>query len=345
MNIMSDLADAKVFRICAAAAILTGCGGLQAQNGMQGQNDLQVQTSALTPVRANPAEVRRDHQRSWMYPEAKNENLLYVSNLGNSTISVYSLAHRKLVGMLTGLGDPYGLCTDTQGNVWVVLWGPSKVVEFAHGGTEILKRLDDPKGNPYDCSVDPTTGNLAVTNWNFGGYWLQGNVAVYTHAAGTPHLYNGQWFWYFYGVTYDDRGNLYADGLSSYFNGLFCLGIMRKGGTSFDDILLRPDLHPTVLAGVGWDGKHVVVGDGAGVWQFRIDGLKGKAVGYTPLNPWHLESQFWVSGKDPHSIFASNYGAPGGVHDWRYPAGGASFSKVDDALDSPYGLTVSLAKN
>jgi hypothetical protein len=345
MNIISDLVDAKVFRICAAAAILTGCSGLQTQNGLQTQGDLQVKSNALTPVRANPAEVQPDHQRSWMDPEAKNENLLYVSNLGSGTVNVYSVSQRKLVGMLTGLVDPYGLCSDTHGNVWVVVWEPSKLVEFAHGGTKVLKSLDDPHGNAYDCSVDPTTGNVAVTNWNFGGRWLQGNVAVYEHASGKPHLYNGQWFWYFYGVAYDDRGNLYADGLSSYFNGLFCVGILRKGGASFDDILLKPDLHPTVLAGVGWDGKHVVVGDGAGVWQYQVDGLKGRAVGYTPLSPWHLASQFWVSSKDPHSIFASNYGDPGGVHLWNYPAGGPSFKKVDDALDAPYGLTVSTAKN
>jgi hypothetical protein len=345
MKIMSDFADATTFRICAAVAILTGCSALQTQNGLQVQNGLQLQTSALTPIRANPAEVRADHQRSWMSPEAKNENLLYVSNLGNSTVSVYSVSGRRLVGMLTGLGDPYGLCTDTHGDVWIVLWGPSKVVEFAHGGTQILKSLDDPHGNPYDCSVDPTTGNLAVTNWNFGGYWYQGNVAVYAHASGIPHLYNGEYFWYFYGCAYDDRGNLYADGIDAYLNGTFVVGVLPKGGTSFSDLYLRPGFNPTVLAGVGWDGTHLLVGDGQAVWEYRVTGVHAKAVGYTPLNPWRTVSQFWVSARNPRSIVASNYGDPGFVHYWSFPSGGQASRRITDALDAPYGLTVSLAKN
>lgn len=339
MKIMSDLADAKAFRICAVATILTGCSGLQAQNG------LQMQTNALTPMRENAADVRPEHARSWMSPEAQHENLLYVSNLGNSTVSVYTVARRKLVGMLTGLGDPYGLCTDAQGDVWVVLWGPSKIVKFAHAGTQILKTLDDPEGNPYDCSVDPTTGNLAVTNWNYGGYWLQGNAAVYTGASGKPHLYNGQYFWYFYGCAYDDHGNLYADGLSSYLDGFFVVGVLPKGGTSFTDLYLKPHLHPTILAGLQWDGKHVVVGDGTAVWEYRVTGgIHAKAVGYTPLNPWRTVSQFSVSAHNPHSIFASNYGDPGSVHYWSYPSGGQSSRKISDALDAPYGITISLAK-
>jgi hypothetical protein len=62
---------------CVAVALLAGCGGSQLPTGAPGA---MPQTSALA--------MHADRGKSWMLPEAKSEDLLYVSNLQN--VKVYS---------------------------------------------------------------------------------------------------------------------------------------------------------------------------------------------------------------------------------------------------------------
>jgi len=69
---------------------------------------------------------------------------------------------------MSPLANFTGLCVDAQGNVFVPTWqGESGtrgyVYEFAHGGSTPIATLSDP-GGAFGCSVDLTTGNLAVTN-------------------------------------------------------------------------------------------------------------------------------------------------------------------------------------
>jgi hypothetical protein len=337
-----------VLAACALNAVLAACGGGQTQSELQSPNGLQSSKIALPfPMRQHAAIVSPNGERSWMAPEAKNEDLVYVSNLSDGNVTVYSFLGHKLVGTLAGLGDPYGLCVDSQGNVWIVLWGPSKVVEYAHASTTPIRTLSDPHGNPYDCAVDPTTGNLAVTNWNGQSYYYQGNVAVYTHAAGLPKTYIGDWIWFFYACTYDDRGNLFADGLDSYLNGLFALAVLRKGSGAFQNIRLHPNINPSLMGGVQWDGKNVVISDWDGAYEYKISRNVGTEAGYTPLPTGPL-ALFWVTQPvagqwNPHLIITANYGKPGTVQYWKYPQGGRAAYTITSALDGPYGVALSKA--
>ena len=87
--------------------------------------------------------------------------------------------------MITGLSGPDGICSDKKGDIWVANNLAADVVEYKHGGTSPKATLSDPNVYPVGCSVDPMTGNLAVTNifTTSGG---QGSVAVYAGAAGRP---------------------------------------------------------------------------------------------------------------------------------------------------------------
>ena len=60
------------------------------------------------PARKTPAA-----RKSWMLPEAKSEDLLYVANV--YTITVYSYPKGKLVGTLKDFYKPYGECVDKIG--------------------------------------------------------------------------------------------------------------------------------------------------------------------------------------------------------------------------------------
>jgi hypothetical protein len=117
---------------------------------------------------------------SWMLPEAKSQNLLYVSDLGNSYIYAFSYPAGLLVGML-GASTPEGLCVDANGNIFVPSTYASVIVEYAHGGTNPIAILADP-GQPLGCAVSPVTGDLAVTN----AVSYYDTVVVYRKARGEP---------------------------------------------------------------------------------------------------------------------------------------------------------------
>src|ERR1700729_644904 len=90
-----------------AVALLAGCGGTQSQG--TGTSDMAPQSRA--PVgHAEP-------DSSWMSPEAKSHDLLYV--VSGSNVDVFTYPGGTLVGTLTGFEYPLGLCSDSNGNVWI----------------------------------------------------------------------------------------------------------------------------------------------------------------------------------------------------------------------------------
>ncbi len=125
-----------------------------------------------------------------MAPGAAKKDLLYVSNFNTETVLVYSYPDGNKMGTLTGFAQPDGLCSDKKGDVWIVNNEDSQsgldIVEYTHGGKKPIAKLSD----GYiliGCSIDPTTGNLAVTNTetiSFG----PGSIAIFAHAKGTPAI-------------------------------------------------------------------------------------------------------------------------------------------------------------
>ncbi len=183
--------------IC-AAAILSGCNGSQPP----------------LPALATPAQARAT--ASWMSPEAKGENLLYVADLGTNSVDVFPYPKGKQVGAITGFGSVATLCVDKAGDVFVVdEAGPVNV--FAHGGTTPIRKLPA-TGAPDGCSVDPATGNLAVTNESS---YLYGTIAIYAKAKGNPKPYFNDTVDATFFCGYDDKGNLFIDGWDRFANPIF----------------------------------------------------------------------------------------------------------------------------
>ncbi len=325
------------YGLIAAAAVLAGCGQLPATS------------SAPQPVEqsSRPNEMHSDGWGSWMSPEAKHEDLVYVTNTLSNNVSVYAWMGHKLVGVLAGINAPYGLCSDKNGDVWVVGWGWNQLREYAHAGTKPLKvlRVDDPNADLYDCSVDPLTGNLAVTNWGYN--WYQGYTLIYPHASGTPKSYNGERIWFFYGCSYDDKGNLFVDGWDAYVFDVFSLAELPRGATSFHRILLLPSIDPTILGGVQWDGKYVAIGNMGSVVEYSVRGRFATLKGYTPLTPHWPLGDFWIrtfANGEREIVAPDRAGGPYAFQYWKYPAGGNALGTVTASLSGPFGTTVSLAK-
>jgi DNA-binding beta-propeller fold protein YncE len=307
------------------SALLCACGVTQSQNGATG----------LVPQNGF-AGHRTGGAGSWMSPKAKNAELLYVSSVLTGDVYVYSYSTQQLMGTLTGFEQPYGLCADKAGNVWIVNDGASEIVEYAHGGTSPIATLSDPGEYPEGCSVDPVTGNLAVTN--FYATSGTGSVSIYAGAQGTPHLYVDPAMANYRFCGYDARGNLFVDGVTG--SSAFAFAELPKGSSSFTDIALNQKIEWP--GGVQWDGKYVAVGDTDAGIIYQTNGAKGQVKGSTQLGGANYVNQFWIDAtgkkRKRESVVAPSQG--GGVAGiYRYPAGGSPTATI--TVSEPFGAAVS----
>lgn len=278
--------------------------------------------------------------RSWMSPDAKRRDLLYVSDFQNNDVSVFSYPEGKLKGTLTGFTEPYGECADAAGDIFIANGSPPEILEYAHGGTTPIATLDDPGQYPYSCSVDPTTGDLAVTN-EYTRSSAPGTVAIYKHATGTPHLYGNAGFHYMFFCGYDNRGNLFVDGQTPPASNGFVFAELPKGGSKLKTINLNVTIN--FPGGVQWDGQYVAVGDQVGslIYQFTISGKTGTREGVTHLGGSIEIVEFWKQGGDIAGPDANS--AEDRVGLWKYPAGGTAIKYLTNQFGLPVGTTVSKA--
>jgi hypothetical protein len=272
-----------------------------------------------------------------MSPDAKRRDLLYVSDFQNNDVSVFTFPEGKLKGTLTGFTGPYGECSDAAGDVFIANDSPPEILEYAHGGTTPIATLADPGQYPYSCSVNPITGDLAVTN-EYSRSSTPGTVAIYKHATGTPQLYSDTSFYYMFFCGYDDRGNLFVDGQPAPSGG-FAFAELPKGSTKLKTINLNVTFN--FPGGVQWDGKHVAVGDQVGslIYQFTISGKTGTRVGVTHLGGSGEIVEFWKHGgviAGPDTFYFR-------VGLWKYPAGGTAIKYLTNNFGLPVGTTVSKA--
>lgn len=308
------------FGVGAAAALLCGCSG-------GGSPALGI---------ARTAQNSPDLGRSWMAPDTKKHDLLYLSDEEADDVYIYSWPGLKLKGTLTGFDAPNGECADNAGDVYVANEDKSQVLEYAHGGTSPIKTLTDSGEYPVGCAVDPSTGNLAVTNIDTpkGG---PGNVAIYPDASGTSATYTAPAFYYYFFCGYDGDGDLFVDGTNN--GSAFEFAELPSGGTSFERITL--DQAVDFPGGVQWDGHNVAIGDQEQpyIYEFAISGSSGAKVGSTPLNDTNDVSQFWIAGgRVVAPDFLNNE-----VQIFEYPAGGSALKAIPN-ITTPIGSALSRAK-
>jgi hypothetical protein len=267
--------------ICAFSA-LAACGGSQPPIGAPGA---MPQTSATA--------TRADRGKSWMLPGASSEDLMYVSDAGTASVYVFSYPGGKSVGTLNGLGgDPDEVCSDNVGNVFVTEY-QTTIQEYAHGGTTPIATLKAP-GEPEECSVDPTSGNLAVGIYTYETYNPTG-VAIYTDGQGSPTLYTDSNFAEMIACSYDDNGNLFVAGRSVEDD--FALAELPAGSSAFVDITLKRKVDGSVRD-IQWTGSKLAIGDYINpkqylIYRVAISGTTAKIVGNTQRN---LEESQYFSG-------------------------------------------------
>jgi hypothetical protein len=310
---------------CVAVAMLAGCGGSQPPIGVPGA---MPQTSTIA--------AHADRGKSWILPGAKSGDLIYAAG-GCGGTCVISYPGGKVVGGLS-VGGYLGAaaCTDSNGNVFITYSG--SVVEYAHGGTTPIETLNLPGSNAYGCSVDPTTGNLAVV---FTSKYY--DVAIFPDAKGTPTTYVSQLESNNCG--YDNAGNLFVDGNAGQ---AFGLSELPARASNFSKLAVDQQVgEPGRLQ---WDGQYLT-------WQslrpppyvavsrLSISGSEATIVSVTHFKGIRTANPSWIYGKYIIIPFARSRGR-GETNDigvWRYPQGGKAADKFPDIAGTDRIQSVTLS--
>ena len=326
---MCSAFERRIFSILVAVG-LSGCGAPQSVAG----------TAAFVP-QASAAHARA--AASWMLPEAKQQRLLYVSDPGTNDVYVYTYPKGTLVGTLTGFNEPWGLCSDRAGNVFIADVWNYRLIEYAHGGTTPVATLNDDDGHPTNCAIDPSTGNLAATFYFLSGSHRKSEVAIYASAEGTPRHYRGSkigdGLW---ACTYDEKGNLFVDGIYGRTSTVVGLAELRKGHHSLTNLSLGTWVQ--YLSGIQWADGYLAIADQsqgsheATIYRLSLHGRKTAVAGTTEIDGTQGVEQFWVEG--------DRVTAPGwdtaAIRLYHYPRGGSA-TRTIGGLHTPFGVTVSEA--
>jgi hypothetical protein len=294
--------------------VFSGCGG------------------SATP--SSPAGVLPD---SKPHQSSSGQDLLYVTN-EPGTVTFYSWPGGIYQGTLNGsFTDPTGLCSDSAGNVFVTDFVAQHIYEYAHGAKKRFKELKEPRGwlDPGSCSVDPTTGNLAMT-FNHAG------VAVYPKAAGTPTTYQNASFDNYAFCAYDNAGNLFVDGNGAGPSYPFEFAELPAGGNTLQSGTLDQSIGWP--GGVQWDGQYLTVGDYAHavVYRFSMQGANGTKVGWTPLVGAYHPQQYVIWGAQLVAPSQGYYSSrPSQLLIYGYPNYSNIRQAITKKIDYPNAVTIS----
>ncbi len=268
------------------------------------------------------------------------------------SVGVYTFPQGKLVGRWSGTAGSFtgGECSDSTGNTYVTysLYVPGtggwagEILKFSSGETSPVAILKDPSAFPVACSIDPVSGNLAVANSGAA------TLAIYKSASGTPTVYTDSNV-NLYGVTYDNNGSVFVDGLTAFPDLSFSLAELRNGSTSLEHITLNRQFRSA--GELQWDGTYVTLGEGW-IYRLAIHGTTGRVIGSTRLANFAHDgfSEYWVSGNQvvvawyrrPVACPPEGCGAPvGRAGLWSYPSGLLVRKGITGQVSGPSGVTLS----
>ena len=348
--------------VITAVAFLAGCGGLQpsssfassgAQSVASGEralgpmgHHLVTYTSVRTP------KIKPDHHKSWVSPDVKRAHrLLFISDDSSEDVYIFTMPAMQLKGTLTGFNGPQGMCSDKQGNIWVVNTGTAQGLKYSRTG-HLLGSVADPSGTPVGCAVDPINGDLALSETL--GSSGAGGIEIYHNGSGSPTRYNNPSQYEYFFPTYDTDGNLYVDGLSYPTDAVMISelpsGKHRMRTVNYSGGTIR------FPGGVNWDRvkRQLVVNDqecngayASCVYQLTVSAFNAKIVGSTPLN--NFDGTACDVDQGTIAPFGKYFAGPcityaytvSSVDRWAYPSGGTPGNYNDSVVVEPIGSAIS----
>lgn len=318
-------------------AALAGCAGggapLVASLSSPPNSTLQNAVVSFFTARKAVTVIRTDHRKSWIDPDAKKGELLYISDAGTNDVIVYRYPSGVEAGVLTGFDEPQGECVDKAGNVWIANTLKSNLLEYAHGGTTRIATLSDSGQYPAGCSVSKADGTLAASNITSKNKKDdQGSLSIYTQAMGEAKIISSPSFQYVYFLGYDNKGNLFLDGYDP--NKAAQFGELPAGSGTITPIALS-GATLSFPGGVQVAQSRVNVGDQGHAVIYRAR-ENGKVTASTPLDDSADCVQFFIRGKTVICPDAGN----GSIEFYQFPGGGSP-TLVIPGLAAPTGAAVS----
>jgi hypothetical protein len=241
---------------------------------------------------------------------------------------MFSYPGGRLNESFNAAGLVFGLCTDTEGNIFVL--GHSAygyVEEFAHGST-VPTMIVNTGGDPYECTSDPTTGNLAVI---LGA----GDSVVVVFASGS--WYNSTQYIVpnmtrLTSCTYDQAGDLFVGG----DNQVSQLAELSNGSGQFRDLTLTKRIGaPKTMQ---WVATGLTIAVANKIYRTDVSGSAVTITGTT--RTFGGRPTAWIQGHRLSAVYLRD-----AVGLWRYPEGGKPISiihKVDAGFRNLTGVAVSL---
>lgn len=348
-----------------AAGLLAACGGGTPSNGAvpgaqspASSRGFPNASMITVPNSIGAVPVRHlNRGRSWIRPDAHKQWLLYVSDASTGTIDIYNYRVQagKLYGQITGLSFPYGQCVDRDGDVYVVDNDTSKIYEYAHGGTTPIATATDKYGKPVGCSVDPTSGNVAVSNFSGASSSTAGGLDLFTGGlSGSQVYYRKAELYRVFPGAYDPSGDFFAQGID--YSGTVNFAELPAGKKRFR---MLTGLTIAFPGSVQWDGHYLAVTDQdyqyaytTMIYRVTVSGSKVTVVRSTHLTdncyPYHdymVAIQPFVTGTTgkQNAVAAGNLNCPNSFGFWNYTNGGNPKRTLPSSIapGAPYGQSVS----
>lgn len=255
--------------------------------------------------------LHADRGKSWMLPGTSSENLLYLT-FGCGGTCVVSYPDGKLVGTLSGVGDA-APCADGNGNIYIPQ--QAQLQEYAHGGTTPIATFR--AGGLIDgCSVDGTTGNVAVVYVNGGP-----TVAVFQNGSDdNPTTYTVEQSQY---CGYDNNGNLFVDAYTS--SRLTALYELPADGTKFQQLSLIESING-FPSQVQWDGEYLSLerrgAPTVSFYRLSVSGSEASVVSKVRIRGLREGGLSWIYGGTVFIPFARQGHKVVLAGAWKYPKGG-----------------------
>lgn len=327
-----SLEQAKHRVLSAAIALLAGCAAPQ----------------PFTAATAVPLQSQRVVSGSLLYAGGADGNLYVYSYPGLRRL--YAIAQTANAGV-------YGECSDGEGDVYATTRVPNTytgtIYEYRHGAQSPVSTLSDP-GEPSGCAVDPSTGNLAVSNFfdHSGQYENLGEVVIYPKDGSAPERIAQSSIYRMYFCAYDPSGNLFVLTLAGE-NQTYQLYELPRGTQHLDPIALRTGI--VTPGAVQWNDRHLTVtdlneGNTPGpelVYTLKLHRGAATVIGTRKLattGNWHF-GQTLIDGGNVLAIPVYTYGKRIGeskVSMWTYPSGGPGALKSTSLNRTAlFGLAVS----
>src|ERR1700678_285235 len=260
---------------------------------------------------------------------AQSKYFDYIDNDYGTYASIFNYpTGDKQIGTIKNVGGQ--ACTNVlygygKKIIWIVA-GPKQISEY-QVPSNLLKTLSVSTGNsPSSCAMN-ASGDLAVGLLEGP---LKGSIVIFKGAKGsgtyikTPllqEIFDG----------YDDKGNLFFDGLAS--KGPFQLDEIPKGSTTVQTIVTSNTI--AFPGSVQWDGTYLTVEDqrASKIYRYSINATKATLKGTITLKGAGNCTQTWIA---TGIVFCADSGNDDGEV-FKYPQGGSPVAILSGNFDTPLG--------